>query len=492
MRAYEAGTNLAQTEFFDKVANRPGSSTPQRGSVGTGTEMPGATSQKKTPPSSPPLLKSKKLPIPEQKPSPKEPTSSNPPAPSRRRRGSAFLDDIMSRTSRMGKTLQKGYRDYIQPTADVAANYLKENVGKPVSRNYNNFLQSFLEPEQRKFIAEPSESPMKPPVKQTTEQVYENMDFDPATGGPAFKPPVKQTTEQVYENMDFDPATGGPAFKSEPAPAPATTPAPAPATTPAPVVAPAPAPTEEEELRREQEAAADNRFNVQSGGYGRQLRRFRDQFGKVEANRDLLEGLNYKDFAEVLGNRGLRVGDQLDARDILRRLREGAQGPVDTRGQEDIRIRDIRGRDANRNLLGARRATEPVQEPVNIPQEPVDEQELLSSLENDSMSREMRQNQEEAVTRNNQRNRSNALLRALVNDTSGTGDIDASNPETFGYVEPIYDARADRDSILDSRRPLEDKYLRDNGFQNFTPEEKQEFDRLSKLLNTADRNLRLR
>ena len=466
MRAYEAGTNLAQTEFFDKVANRPGSSTPQRGSVGTGTEMPGATSQKKTPPSSPPLLKSKKLPIPEQKPSPKEPTSSNPPAPSRRRRGSAFLDDIMSRTSRMGKTLQKGYRDYIQPTADVAANYLKENVGKPVSRNYNNFLQSFLEPEQRKFIAEPSESPMKPPVKQTT--------------------------EQVYENMDFDPATGGPAFKSEPAPAPATTPAPAPATTPAPVVAPAPAPTEEEELRREQEAAADNRFNVQSGGYGRQLRRFRDQFGKVEANRDLLEGLNYKDFAEVLGNRGLRVGDQLDARDILRRLREGAQGPVDTRGQEDIRIRDIRGRDANRNLLGARRATEPVQEPVNIPQEPVDEQELLSSLENDSMSREMRQNQEEAVTRNNQRNRSNALLRALVNDTSGTGDIDASNPETFGYVEPIYDARADRDSILDSRRPLEDKYLRDNGFQNFTPEEKQEFDRLSKLLNTADRNLRLR
>ena len=127
--------------------------------------------------------------------------------------------------------------------------------------------------------------------------------------------------------------------------------------------------TAENEARREQEEAAAiaNRFDVRSGGYGRQLRRFRDQFSRDEATKELLDSINYRDFASALGNRGLQVGDQIDARDIINRLRQQQgltdDGPVDTDNMEAIGIRDSRGRKVNRGALGRRRRPARVTQP---------------------------------------------------------------------------------------------------------------------------------
>ena len=141
--------------------------------------------------------------------------------------------------------------------------------------------------------------------------------------------------------------------------------------------------TLEYEARMEQEEAdaIANRFDVQKGGYGRQLRRFREQFGQDDATRELLEGINYRDFASALGNRGLRVGDQIDARDIINRLRQqqGGRGPVDTDSLGAIGIRDSRGRDANRGALGRRRrAAQPRQNTVERPNQTTESPALPS------------------------------------------------------------------------------------------------------------------
>ena len=86
-----------------------------------------------------------------------------------------------------------------------------------------------------------------------------------------------------------------------------------------------------ERFEREQRERAMNTFNVQRGGYGRQLARFRQQFG--EGNEDLFQGdnaINYKDFARAMDNRGLQVGDTFDARNVLQNLRamRSNLGPV--------------------------------------------------------------------------------------------------------------------------------------------------------------------
>ena len=142
-----------------------------------------------------------------------------------------------------------------------------------------------------------------------------------------------------------------PRFAASPLSAPVVAPQAGATTTP--TAAPA-APTIEEDpfedpLEREQRELAMNTFNVQSGGYGKQLRRFRNQFG--EGNDDLFTGddaVNYRQFAQAMDNRGLQVGDTFDARNVIQNLRamRSNEGPVETPTETSRVGVQRRGRDA--------------------------------------------------------------------------------------------------------------------------------------------------
>lgn len=109
----------------------------------------------------------------------------------------------------------------------------------------------------------------------------------------------------------------------------------------------------------------DARFNVQAGNYRKQFNRFRDQFGGEGAG--AFQGLNYRDFANALDNRGLRVGDSLDANQIMGRLQNIRQtrfnetqgvdnpaGPVATNTfNNSLDIQNSRGNVANRGSLSS-------------------------------------------------------------------------------------------------------------------------------------------
>jgi len=106
------------------------------------------------------------------------------------------------------------------------------------------------------------------------------------------------------------------------------------------------------------------RFNVQSGGYGKQFRRFKEQFGGADST-EAFKGLNYKDFASALGNRGLQVGDSMNASNVMQRLQSMRrdndnrdQGmPLAARPQyEQLGIENRRNRDVNRGSIAAQRA----------------------------------------------------------------------------------------------------------------------------------------
>jgi hypothetical protein len=101
------------------------------------------------------------------------------------------------------------------------------------------------------------------------------------------------------------------------------------------------------------------RFNVQAGGYGKQFRRFKEQFGGADST-EAFKGLNYKDFASALGNRGLQVGDSMNASNVMQRLQSMRrdndnrdQGmPLAARPQyEQLGIENRRNRDANREPM---------------------------------------------------------------------------------------------------------------------------------------------
>lgn len=124
----------------------------------------------------------------------------------------------------------------------------------------------------------------------------------------------------------------------------------------------------------------DARFNVQHGNYRKQFNRFRDQFGGGQD--DAFSGLNYKDFAGALGNRGLQVGDSLNANDIMSRLQsirqnrsneqQGLnQGPMDLHGGDSLEIQNRRGNTANRGSLAQQQAAAARRsnsvKPVNMP-----------------------------------------------------------------------------------------------------------------------------
>ena len=109
----------------------------------------------------------------------------------------------------------------------------------------------------------------------------------------------------------------------------------------------------------------DARFNVQAGNYRKQFNRFRDQFGGGQE--DAFKGLNYRDFAGALGNRGLMVGDSFSANDIMSRLQGIRQDrfnrergmPVASAGAglDPIEIQNSRGTVTNRGSLAQMRAT---------------------------------------------------------------------------------------------------------------------------------------
>lgn len=145
-----------------------------------------------------------------------------------------------------------------------------------------------------------------------------------------------------------------------------------------PQQAPAPAPAVDpvEQFEREQEQRALNTFDVGRGGYGRQLSRFREQFG--QGNEDLFEGedaINYRDFAKAMDNRALQVGDTFDARDVLNKLREmryqrgnisseAFMGPPTQVGIQR------RGRDVNRfqTLAQQRNAMQRIRDRIKLPE----------------------------------------------------------------------------------------------------------------------------
>ena len=121
------------------------------------------------------------------------------------------------------------------------------------------------------------------------------------------------------------------------------------------------------------DADPDARFNVQAGNYRKQFNRFRDQFGDDER---AFQGLNYRDFAGALGNRGLRVGDSLSASDIMSRLQSIRQSKYNQqRGQpigniyagNQLGIQNQRGRNVNRGSLAQQRAAAQRRSPSPVP-----------------------------------------------------------------------------------------------------------------------------
>ena len=106
-------------------------------------------------------------------------------------------------------------------------------------------------------------------------------------------------------------------------------------------------------------ADPDARFNVQAGNYRKQFDRFRQQFGG--GREGAFSGLTYRDFAGALGNRGLRVGDSLNANDVMSRLQgirqdnfnrqQGMPVASSGAGLPQLGIQNRRGRDVNRGSL---------------------------------------------------------------------------------------------------------------------------------------------
>lgn len=152
-------------------------------------------------------------------------------------------------------------------------------------------------------------------------------------------------------------------LQAAPAPAPAAPLAAPVVAQSAPAAAPEAVPAIEEDplekFEREQRELAMNTFNVQSGGYGRQLRRFRDQFG--EGNEDLFQGdnaVNYRQFAQAMDNRGLQVGDTFDARKVIQNLRamRNNEGPVETPTETSRVGVQRRGREAKFQTMQQQRA----------------------------------------------------------------------------------------------------------------------------------------
>ena len=125
-------------------------------------------------------------------------------------------------------------------------------------------------------------------------------------------------------------------------------------------------------------ASEDARFNVQAGNYRKQFNRFRDQFGGEGAG--AFEGLNYRDFANALDNRGLRVGDSLDANQVMSRLQNIRQtrfnesqgfdnpaGPVANNTFDNpLQIQNRRGNVANRGSLSSMLSARQKQAPANV------------------------------------------------------------------------------------------------------------------------------
>jgi hypothetical protein len=146
--------------------------------------------------------------------------------------------------------------------------------------------------------------------------------------------------------------------------------------TTAPEVPPAP---RFDYMAQNQEGMADpdDRFNVQAGNYRKQFNRFREQFGGANAP-EAFQGLNYRDFAGALGNRGLRVGDSLGASDIMARLQQTRQDnwnrennmPLANRGSgaglSPLDIQNRRGNVANRGSLAAMNANRRNPAPANV------------------------------------------------------------------------------------------------------------------------------
>ena len=117
----------------------------------------------------------------------------------------------------------------------------------------------------------------------------------------------------------------------------------------------------------------DARFNVQAGNYRKQFNRFRSQFGDDE---QAFQGLNYRDFAGALGNRGLRVGDSLSASDIMSRLqsirqnkynRQQGQSVGNIYAGNQLGIQNQRGRNVNRGSLAQQRAAAQRNRPTSTP-----------------------------------------------------------------------------------------------------------------------------
>jgi TolA-binding protein len=71
-----------------------------------------------------------------------------------------------------------------------------------------------------------------------------------------------------------------------------------------------------------------------------------DQFGKADRG-DELEGFTYRDMAQAMGNRGLRVDDRFDANALLQRMRNMQDQPKAMEGTQ-FNVQRMQGRGKNR------------------------------------------------------------------------------------------------------------------------------------------------
>ena len=97
-----------------------------------------------------------------------------------------------------------------------------------------------------------------------------------------------------------------------------------------------------------QEAAADPfNFNVVRGGYGKQFRALQDAF-KQRGQAEALEGFTYRDMAQAMGNRGLRVNDRFDANALLQRMRNIQDQGMGVMGGTQFAVQRQQGRGKQR------------------------------------------------------------------------------------------------------------------------------------------------
>jgi hypothetical protein len=244
-----------------------------------------------------------------------------------------------------GNYLGDAYYKYVQPTVNQNLNYINDAYTNYVRPALNRAMEE-IPPEQSQGQRAPAQAQAQVPA-QATPSTEQPSNGTAASGSGGFGLTLDPTMQNLRASYDFN-----------------NTPAQAPAQAPAAQQA-----QPQEQAPSFNYTALDRdgmpdpyaRFNVQAGNYRKQFNRFREQYGSGQDG--AFEGLTYKDFAGALGNRGLRVGDSLNANDIMTRLQrirednyarqQGEPFASSGAGMDALEIQNRRGNLVNRGSLAA-------------------------------------------------------------------------------------------------------------------------------------------